>query len=217
MNLSAVIFDLDGLLIDTESLSRATWLQAANDFGFEFTESLYGKIAGRSIDSARTIIAASIGGIDIDRYMKVASDLYFQWLEDEEIAVMEGVYELVDFLDQHSIRYAVATSTTKVAAIQKLHKTGLDQIFQIIVTSEEVSHGKPAPDLFVLTAEKLGVAADECIVIEDAEAGIVGAHKAGMYAIMVPSTRAPSQATIDLAYAVETSLLDVIPLLENQL
>ena len=217
MIFSAVIFDLDGLLIDTETVSKQAWMQGAADYSFEFTEALYAQIAGTSINHAKTKIADSLPALDIKAYMEHSSKLYYQSFERQGIAVMMGVREIIDFLDQNSIQMAVATSSAKPSALLKLEISGLIEHFEVIVTRDCVDRGKPAPDLFLLTAELLAVPANECIVIEDAEPGILGAHKANMRSIMVPSTVRPSASIRKIALAIEPSLLTVIPTLRRLL
>ena len=217
MSFSAVIFDLDGLLINTETVSKQAWLKGAADYGFDFAESLYARIAGTSVKYAKARIAESVPAIDVDAYVEHSSRLYYQSLEQHGIEVMTGVRDVIEFLNLNSIHMGVATSSEKPSALLKLQKSGLYDCFEVIVSSDCVKQGKPAPDLFLLAAKLLAVPADECIVIEDAEPGILGAHRAGMRSILVPSTIPPSSSIQKIALAVEPSLPSVIPALRQLL
>lgn len=219
MSFSAIIFDLDGLLINTETVSKQAWLEGAADYGFDFTKSLYAQIAGTSVTYAKARIAESAPALDVDAYVEHSSTLYYQSLERHGIEVMTGVRDIVEFLNRNSIQMAVATSSSKSSAELKLQDSGLYDCFEVIVSSDCVDQGKPEPGMFLLAAKLLAVPADECIVIEDAEPGILGAHRAGMRSILVPSTIRPSPSIQKIVLTVEPSLLTAIdtlrPLLGN--
>ncbi len=215
MSLSAVIFDLDGLLIDTENASKLAWMQTAAAFGFEFPEALYAQIAGTTVTSAKKLIANTFDKLDIEAYMKGSSTKYYELLDQSGIHAMTGAREMLNFLKRSSIEVAVATSSTRSAARYKLEQADLSDEFSIVVSGEDVVRGKPEPDLFVLTAQLLEIPTIECMVIEDAEPGILGAHRAGMQSIMVPSTTQPSHFVKNIAYSIEPTLKEVIPILQK--
>ena len=211
MSLSAVIFDLDGLLIDTENASKLAWMQTAAAFGFELPEALYAQIAGTTVTSAKKLIASTFDKLDIEAYMKGSSTKYYELLDQSGIHAMTGAREMLNFLKRSSIEVAVARS----AARYKLEQADLSDEFSIVVSGEDVVRGKPEPDLFVLTAQLLEIPTIECMVIEDAEPGILGAHRAGMQSIMVPSTTQPSHFVKNIAYSIEPTLKEVIPILHK--
>ena len=216
MNLAAVIFDLDGVLIDTETVSKRAWHQAAQEHGFTFTEDLYLKIIGRSMISAREEITREYGGrIDLDGFFEHATYLYVEEMKRDGIQLMNGTLEVLDYLEQTRLRVAIATSTTRIQADRKLGISGLDGRIPTVVTSDEIKRGKPAPDLFLLAAERLGTRAEDCMVIEDAEPGIIGAHAAGMLPVMVPSTVGPSEAGRKLCHAVLDTLHEAIDIIRE--
>ena len=218
MRISAVILDLDGTLIDSESVSKQSWEQAAKDFGFEFSFSLYSKIAGGTIKSARKKIEHHTQGqVDMDLFMNHARDIYLETLETNGIEVMDGAIELLEFLDRSNIKSTVATSTERRYVDRKMVLSGLIGRIDVTVTGDEVENGKPAPDIFLKSSRIISVPADQCIVIEDAQAGIEGAYSAGMTPIMVPGTVSPSQQVRALAYAVVPTLHEVCSILEANL
>lgn len=216
MKISGVILDLDGVLIDTESISRMAWLRAANEFGFEIPESLYEKIVGYSVSDARKEISTLTDGrIDMGRYMERSAAIYNSEMQSNGIRVMPGVPELLEFLRQYELKCAIATSTIHEHAEWKLNKSGLLGEINDVITGDRVANGKPAPDIFLIAAEQIGVEPDECVVIEDAHAGVIGAKAAGMVPIMVPSTAAPTTASEELTYAVVPNLFDAIEILRK--
>src|SRR5207302_1079638 len=110
-----------------------------------------------------------------------------------------GLFPLLDFLERRGVPKAVATSTGRERAMFRLEKCGLRSHFEHIVTGDEVTVGKPAPDIFLKTAEKLGVAPEECFVLEDTEAGVRAAHAARMKAICIPDVKQPCEEVCLLA------------------
>ncbi len=216
MKISGVILDLDGVLIDTESISRMAWLRAAYEFGFEIPETLYQKIVGYSVlDARKEISTLTNGRIDMDTYMERSSAIYYGEMRSNGVQVMPGVPELLEFLRQRELKLAIATSTIQEQADWKLNKSGLLGVIDDVITGDRAVNGKPAPDIFLIAAEQIGVEPCECVVIEDAHAGIIGAKAAGMVPIMVPSTAASTATSEELAYAVVPNLYDVIEVLRN--
>lgn len=216
MKLSGVILDLDGVLIDTESISKRAWVQAAEEFGFFFSDSLYSKIAGRSVLSAqREIEEATEGLIDLESYMERSTFLYNEEMNCNGVQMMIGVPELLEYLDQASLSVAIATSTSRIQADRKLNRSGLQVKIKKIVTGDQIENGKPAPDLFLLAAQEISTPPGQCVVIEDAEAGIIGAKSAGMIPIMVPSTIDPSTTAKELSYAVVPSLYEALEIIRE--
>lgn len=216
MRVSAVLFDLDGLLIDTETISKRAWERAALEFGFEFTNSLYRKIAGRSMISAEEVLKSHLAGyISVDDYINRASYFYNKDIDTNGTPLMPGTSELLDYLDLSDLKVAIVTSTSIEQAQRKLKISRLDERIKTVVSSEEVENGKPAPDLFILAAERLSTAVGQCMVVEDAEHGIVGASTAGMIPVMVPGTLPPSDYVKQISYKIVPTLIEVINILQK--
>ncbi len=216
MKISGVILDLDGVLIDTESISKFAWTRAASEFGFEIPETLYERIIGYSVSDARKEISRLTNGhIDMDRYMERSAAIYYGEMQSNGIRVMPGVPELLEFLRQHELKTAIATSTIQEQAKWKLNESGLLGVIDDVITGDLATNGKPAPDIFLIAAGRIGLEPGECAVVEDAHAGIIGAKTAGMVPIMVPSTAASSAASEELAYAIVPNLYDVIEILRS--
>ncbi len=212
MSISALILDLDGVLIDTETVGRRAWHRAANEMGFEFSEKNYAKLVGRSIKSCRKIIKTILpAAIDFNEYMARSNSIYHDEMERNGISIMSGVTELLQLIEHLDLDAAIATSSSRDTAERKIEISGLSGCFETMITSDDVKSGKPAPDIFMRTAERLNHPTDKCVVIEDSESGITGAHKAGAIPIMVPNTIPASENARLLSYSVEESLFDVLP------
>jgi HAD superfamily hydrolase (TIGR01509 family) len=193
----AVIFDMDGLMLDTESIGQRAWesVAATHDSGFDLT--LCRAMIGRNRADCVSVLASHYGS------EKRAESLMAAWIASydaisavEAIERKSGLDELLDFLDAHRIRKAVATSTRRERAQAKLAQTHLLHRFDALVGGDEVARGKPAPDIFIAAAMRLGAARSCCIVLEDSEPGVIAAFAAGMTPIMVPDLHPPSEALL---------------------
>ncbi len=203
----AVIFDMDGLMLDSERMARDAWRRALADWGLALPDDLYFQLVGREAVDTKAILARAFGpALPVEEAYARKQRYLEQAMLRDGIPTKPGLHALLDFLDARGIRKAVASSTHRPLVIQKLTWTRLLGRFEVIVCGDEVPNGKPAPDVFLLAAERLGVPARDCIVLEDSEAGIRAARAAGMTPILVPDLKPPSPETEALAHRVFPSL-----------
>ena len=214
----AVLFDMDGLMLDTERLAHRAWTQAMQERGYQLETRHYVRLIGRTAADVGRILGEIFG--DTMPY----ADIYTrrQALFDAEVAangvaIKPGLLELLDFLEQHQIPKAVASSTNSAGVLLKLNHVGIAGRFASLVGGDQVERGKPAPDLFLEAARQLGFDPRDCLVLEDSEAGILAAHRAGMLPIMVPDMKQPDADTARIAYRIVPSLHEVIPLVDTYL
>lgn len=192
---AAVIFDMDGLMLDTEPLAARAWTDAATAIGVAFDRAVTASLVGRNFPDCRALLLAHHGaGYPVDALMQAWHVAYDAIVEREGIVLKPGLVELLGWLEAIGIRKAVATSTRRSRAHSKLARTALAPRFATLVGGDEPARGKPAPDIFVLAAARLEVAAAECVVLEDSEPGVRGAIAAGMTPILVPDGAAPPPA-----------------------
>lgn len=209
-DIAAVIFDMDGLLLATEEIARSAWLQAGKEWGYDIPEEVYVQVLGRTVPDSERIFRKAFGE-DFpfreirERRLQIAREFHQQ----HGYPLKKGVLPLLETLENLSIPAAVATSTIAEAARHRLTANRLLERFRVIVSGDQVENGKPAPDIFLLAAEKLQVPPPNCLVLEDSEAGILAAHRAGMPTIMVPDIKPPEDSIRHLAYRVMDSLEDV--------
>lgn len=212
--LQAVIFDLDGLVLDSERCYFRCWRRAAADLGFELNESQYAELAGIPNPRAEKMLASMMGeGFPPDRFSMLWNAYWDELLDLEEIPFKPGVMELLDLLDTLSIPRAIASSSLEKDVLISLG-TRLE-LFPVIVSLDRVANGKPAPDLFLAAAQRLGVAPQDCLALEDSDAGIYSAVAAGMPVILVPDMQAPSVQASAAVWQVCSSLYEVIPLIQD--
>jgi HAD superfamily hydrolase (TIGR01509 family) len=210
----AVIFDMDGLMLDTERVARRSWRRAMSDLGFVLEESTYLQIVGRTLHDAQVVMGNAYGPkFPFQQVYALRQAYYDADLLEQGVPVKPGLFDLLDYLDAHGVPKAVASSTFRKFAEYKLNGAGLLTRFEKIVCGDEVTHGKPAPDIFLQAARLLNIDAARCVVLEDSEAGIRAAYAAGMLPVMVPDLKQPVEEVSRLAFRVLPGLPDVIPLL----
>ncbi|MES1240684.1 MAG: HAD family phosphatase [Acidobacteriota bacterium] len=206
----AVIFDMDGLMVDTEAMAIEAWQEAARAQDAEITRELCIGMIGLNQRDSEQLLSDTLGPAFPlepvrDRFLRGLQER----IETGRIDAKPGLFELLDYLESNGVPKAVATSSGREEAAKKLRAIGVLHRFPVIVTSDQVARGKPAPDLFLLAASRLGVEPACCTVLEDSEAGIRAAHAAGMRPVMVPDIKPPSDAIVSLAAQVFPTLQDV--------
>ena len=198
----AVIFDMDGLMLDTEIIYHRAWQNAAADFGYHVDdEFLHGLIGIRTEECEEMICAALGDAFPLDAFRQRWPQWWQEIAETEGIARKPGLLDLLDLLEARRIPKAVATSSSQAEAEYSLTVSGLRTRFPVVASGDQVRHGKPAPDIFLAAAWRLGVEPTGCMAFEDSNAGALAASAAGMSTYIVPdlvqpSAEARAQATI---------------------
>ena len=207
----AVVFDMDGLMLDSERAIIACLAEAARERGHDLPEMLWLSMVGHSEAVCRHLLDEAVGELERAQVLQRSHALY-----DAVVAAgvphRPGIVEMLDFLQARGIPRAVATSTRRPLALKKLEAAGLLPRFDAICTSSDVEHPKPAPDIYQLAASRLGVPPENCTAIEDSEMGVRAANAAGMAVIQVPDLVPASDLTRSLAQ-VAASLHEVRSLL----
>lgn len=204
----AVIFDMDGLMLDTEPIYKVAWQTASADLGYELTDALYATFVGRpNVEAERDLLERFGSGFPLERFRARWPPLWRAEATARGIRKKPGLLDLLAFLETHDVARAVATSTEADDAAFTLGSAGLDRHFEVIVTGDEIARGKPAPDIYLEAARRLHVEPAHCVALEDSEAGILAASRAGMVALLVPDG-APSPVAVSAAFRVMSSLTD---------
>jgi HAD superfamily hydrolase (TIGR01509 family) len=213
---SAVIFDLDGLILDTEAIAHACWERAMAECGYVLEDEVYQKITGLTIADIKVVLRDIFGPeFAVEEIFERTYQYYDEHINKCGIAVKRGVAEMLCFLDKAELPKVVATSSAREFAIRKLRVCNLAERFDFVVGGDQVKNGKPAPDIFLEAADKLGVAAERCLVFEDSDNGVRAAHSAGMATIMIPDLKQPSKEIVGMVYRIFPSLYEAIPFLES--
>jgi HAD superfamily hydrolase (TIGR01509 family) len=212
-----VIFDMDGLMLDSEVVYQVSMERAGEEFGVPAGIEVFKRTIGIRSSDTRKIVEELVGVSRTDDFLLAWRKHEAVYLESNPIRRKPGLDELLAFLRQRKVPKAVATSTRRIRAIPRLESTGLGGEFEHIVCGDEIANGKPAPDIFLAAAKLLGLPAGECVVLEDSEAGVRGAKAAGSVAVMVPDLIQPSLEIRQLADAVYKTLHEATALLRNAL
>lgn len=203
----AVILDMDGLMLDTEPISLGAWRAAAADLGYDLDPSTYDRMIGLGHAAALDLLSREFGdACPVDDLAAAARLRYEVALAEGGVPHKAGLKPFLQFLDERRLAKAVATSTETALATRKLRQAGVLDYFEVVVGGDQVSRGKPEPDIFLLAAERLGSLPGDCLVLEDSDPGLRAAAAAGMRVILVPDRTEPAADTRSLAYAVAGSL-----------
>jgi HAD superfamily hydrolase (TIGR01509 family) len=179
----AILFDLDGTLIDTESLAVASGVEAFANSGFEIDAAFMHQLIGKDHKASAAIIQAQLPGVDLAGFDQTWRRLFNERV-DRGLPLKPGAEALLEQL-AHLPR-GLVTSSRRDEAHRKLGIAGLAQYFDIVVSYDDVTAPKPAPDPYLLAAKLLGVAPARCLVFEDSEVGAEAAHRAGCRVVQVP-------------------------------
>jgi len=212
---TALVFDMDGLMLDTEPIYRASWQRAAAELGWEITDEGYEIFLGRRTEDAEAELARRFGPTFPIHVFHDRWPVLWHEIAAEGLVVKPGTHALLDLADAHRLPLALATSTARSLAMRTLGYGKLTvERFQVMVTGDEIAHGKPAPDIYLEAARRLGVAPARCAAFEDSDAGTLSASRAGMTTFQVPDMKPPSPQARAAAYRVVRTLEEIPPLLE---
>lgn len=190
---AAVVFDMDGLLIDTETLWRDGMIGEAEALGLDLPLEAFKRLIGSPAARTRQMLLEHFGAdFDVDGYLDGARRR-FDGALDFETLLKAGVTELLDQLDALGLPRAIATSSGPEAVRRHLEPIGLLARFQAVISRDRYAEAKPAPDAFLTAAAALGVAPEACLALEDSHTGVRAAHAAGMMTVMVPDLLEPNE------------------------
>lgn len=215
LEIKGILFDMDGVVLDTEKLYTRFWQEAAQSLGYPMTKEQ--ALGMRSLNRGAGIAKMqSYFGENVD-YTEIRNkrmELMDAFVEKEGVTIKPGIHELLAYLDEKGIKRAIATSSPLERTKLYLSSVGLVDRFDELVSGYMVEKGKPEPDIYLYAAAKLGLKPQECMVLEDSPTGIIAAHRAGCIPVMVPDQDEPDEETKKLLYAVADSLQEVIKLLQ---
>lgn len=213
-----VIFDMDGLILDTEPIYRLAFQQAAADVGYRIDDEFYSTLVGLNYEDTQTELLRTFGGsFPLESFGAHCGGYWHAYVGEHGIPRKAGLSELLEELDELDTPRAVATCSSEADTWLSLRVAGLEERFDSVVTADQVEKGKPAPDIFLAAAAELHVPPALCLVLEDSDAGVLAATAAGMRVILVPDLKEPSPHSISLALDVVQSLHKARPLLLEML
>jgi pseudouridine-5'-monophosphatase len=189
--INAILFDLDGLMADSEPLAEWAWNQVLGQFGCRLDDQTLQDILGMRVIDSSALLCERFELPHSAEEAAAERNRAFLDAVPNRLKACAGLYPLLDDLADLGIPLAVATSGERKYVALALETLNIAGRFHIVVTGDEVTNGKPAPDIYILAAERLGVDPADCIVLEDAPLGVAAARAAGMMCIAVPNPRIP--------------------------
>jgi len=201
LDIDAVIFDMDGLMFDTERIRLDAWQMVARQEGYEIPERLLIDCIGKTTTDSEQYLNAALAHSGFDyRRARAIRGKYMREMVADGVPVKTGLDAMLDAVDSLGLAKAVATSTRRDETIDLLTRTGLIGRFDAIACGNEVANGKPAPDIVLLAAERLGVGPERCMVLEDSENGVRAAVAAGALPVVIPDIKPPGDEVLSLAH-----------------
>lgn len=183
----ALIFDMDGLLLDTEGVYKRSWSVAASALGYDLTDEIFMTLIGITVADCEQRLVKEFGDdFPLDQFRGDARTRYEAIVDEEGIPLKPGVHAALDWAAQRDIPCGVGTSTVTEEARDRLKRHEMLDRFSVVVGGDQISRGKPDPETFLKVAESLSHQPEHCLVFEDAHSGVLAARAAGMSVVLVP-------------------------------
>lgn len=216
--IKGIIFDVDGVIFDTERISAQFWDKTMKKYGYSMDIKTYAGVMGRDRQGIISGLSEAYGNnpkLDFAVLSEEKTAAMVESLDSGRIPVKEGVFEVLDYLKKNGYRIAVATSTRKERAKKRLEKEHVYEHIDAFMYGDEVERSKPNPEIFLKAAEKIGLEPEQCLVIEDSPAGIEAAKRGGFRCINIIDLKEPTEEMIKNTVARYRSLNDLISWLEE--
>jgi HAD superfamily hydrolase (TIGR01509 family) len=216
-NIKVIIFDMDGLLLDSESVAMTAFVESCRECGFEPDLKIYYKCIGTNSNERREILTRGYGqyfpydAVSILWQKKLLEEILLK-----PIPLKVGVSPILEYLEANDIRKAVVTSTRYESAVRMLSNAGLADYFEFVLGGDQITKGKPDPEIYLTGCKRLGEQPADCLALEDSDNGVLAASSAGMEIIQVPDLIEPSEKVKALGHRIVKSLLEVKELLKQR-
>lgn len=208
--IKAVVFDMDGVLIDSERISNIAWCQAGAEYKLDDIEGTVLDCTGSSRSDQWIYLRKKYGhDFPAEEFRERCSEISRQYIAEHGMPLLPYAREILEYLKEKRIPIALASSTRKVIVHQELKNIGLFDFFDTIVCGDEVEHSKPLPDIYLKACSQLGLEPEVCVAVEDSPNGIKSAKDAGMMPVMVPDQIQPTEEIKGMLFRLFESLEDL--------
>lgn len=208
--IKGVLFDMDGIVLDTEKLYTRFWVEAAQSLGYPMTHEMALGMRSLSRQAGERQLKSYLGEqVDYHEVRETRIKMMSAFIEENGVEIKPGIHELLFFLKKNGIKTSIATSSPLDRTKKYLSQVGLVEEFDELVSGHMVEHGKPEPDIYLYAASNLGLKPEECLVLEDSPTGILAAYRAGCVPVMIPDQDAPDEDVKSRVYAVVENLLSI--------
>lgn len=212
----AVVFDMDGVLFDTERLCKESWNIIAEEKHLKNIDEILERCIGANRQSTIRIMKEAYGeDFPVLEFMEACSKMERKRVKEEGIPVKRGAKEILEFLRSEGCKIGLASSTRKSRVLENLEMSGFQDYFQIVIGGDMVKNGKPDPEIYLCACKELSVVPEETYAVEDSPNGIRSAYHAGMMPIMVPDLIMPADEIRNLTVVCKKDLLEVIDYFRN--
>ena len=212
--MKAVVFDMDGVLFDTESVCMKAWDYAGEVMGVGKAGYMVLKTLGMNADKAVEIIRTEFGaGFDAVKFKQIGKNYSYDYFNTYGVPEKPGLYEILDYLKNKGYKIALASSTSSQSVHHHLKEKDIEKYFDAVICGDMVEISKPEPDIYLKACAQLNENPDNCIAIEDSKNGILSAHRAGLQVIMVPDLWQGEAETDSFLLAKCKSLIEIMSIL----
>lgn len=216
--MKAVVFDMDGVIFDTEKAVIEVWKEVASRHGIPNIEYYCRECTGVTAVAARQKFKEIYGDkYSYDELRAEKTGMVMDRFRKGLIDIKPGVHTIMETLKENKILIALASSTRRAAVIEELTMTGLIKYFNEIITGDMITNSKPAPDIFIKACDELGVAPQDAVGIEDSYNGIISSHNAGLYTIMVPDLLEPTEEIRQMADYIAEDLYKALKIIMERI
>jgi len=205
-----VIFDMDGLMFDTERLASTTWKEAGKKFGYDIDYSVFRKTVGLNKPESGKVYREYYGkGFPYEEMRREKIKLAESHILSSGVPLKDGIFELLNYLKSRGLKIALATLTKRSRTEMLLGLSDAKKYFDLITCGDEIKNGKPNPEIFLSSAGRMDLKPENCIVLEDSEYGIIAASRAGMLPVMIPDMVEPGEELEEMIFKKFNSLKEV--------
>ena len=214
--IKGAVFDMDGLMFDSERITYNGWQKLMDENGYEYSIDVFKQTVGRRKKEVEQFYYSKYGkDFPYRKLSEIQRNNYINFVMTKGAPVKKGLYEILEFLKDNDIKIALATSTSRQTSLINLESAKVEKYFDTLVCGEDVTNGKPDPEVFLTAAKKIGIEPEQCVAFEDSFNGIRSAVAAGMTTVMVPDFIQPTDEILTMVNYLCSDLSNAVEVLKN--